>query len=102
MLITALQVAVLRVDTVLAAWLSQASPAAGPDDKAGGMVLAPVATPRPDFQPYIFWAYGLACLLLFLFSLWAALEARRLQGRLEGLKERFRRAHPGVLEEDAP
>ena len=50
--------------------------------------------PQPDFQPYIFWAYGLACLLLFVFTLWTLTETRRLGKHLRYLKERFEHARP--------
>ncbi len=51
------------------------------------------------FQPYIFWAYGSACLLLFLFTLWTFAESRGLAKRLAYLKGRFREAHPKEADE---
>ena len=45
--------------------------------------------PRSDFQPFIFWAYGLACLLLFLFSAWTVVQVRALDQRVRHLKTRF-------------
>ncbi len=53
----------------------------------------------PNFQPYIFWAYGAACLLLFLFTLWTFAESRGLGARIEYLKSRFKEAHPKEAEE---
>lgn len=53
-----------------------------------------------DFQPYIFWAYGLACLLIFLFTLWTLSQLKQVGEKLEYLKERVRRAHPEVLGEE--
>ena len=43
----------------------------------------------PDFQRYVFVAYGAVCLLLFLFSLWAINQSRRLEERVDHLEERF-------------
>lgn len=56
-------------------------------------------TREPNFQPYIFWAYGAACALLFLFTLWTFAQAKGLQSRIEYLKSRFREAHPKEAEE---
>jgi hypothetical protein len=53
------------------------------------------ANPTSNFQPYVFWAYGVVCGLIFLFTLWTVWEARRLERKIEYLDERFRRAHPG-------
>jgi hypothetical protein len=49
----------------------------------------------PDFRRYVFWAYSLACVLLFLFVLWTLVQTRGLEERCKYLRERFRRAHPG-------
>lgn len=54
----------------------------------------PLAGRQPDFQPYIFWAYALACVTIFLFTLWTLWQNRQIQGRLDALEERFRHAHP--------
>jgi len=51
----------------------------------GQMVMAPVEGHVPDFKPYIFWAYGLACLLLFLFILWTLSQLRRVEGKVDYL-----------------
>jgi hypothetical protein len=59
------------------------------------MAMEAAPAPRADFQPHIFWAYGLACALLFLFMLWTLAQARRTRARLEYLEERLRKAYPG-------
>jgi hypothetical protein len=58
------------------------------------MPMEPAPAREVDFQPHIFWAYGLACALLFLFTLWTLAQARRTRARLDYLEERFRRAYP--------
>ena len=79
--------------------------AAGPateGSKGGGEPLTGFATgvaTNPQFQPYIFWAYGAACLLLFLFTLWTFAESKGLATRLAYLKGRFREAHPREADE---
>ncbi len=35
-----------------------------------------------SFQPFIFWAYGLACLLLLLFTAWTVTQVRGLDQRI--------------------
>jgi hypothetical protein len=69
-----------------------------------GLQVPPVfgagAGPAANFQPYIFWAYGLACLLLFLFTLFTVRETSELQRKIEYLKERLRRAHPEAMDKD--
>lgn len=55
----------------------------------------PAANPAPNFQPYVFWAYGIVCALILLFTLWTLWQARQLRRKLEYLEERFERAHPG-------
>ena len=47
----------------------------------------------PDFQKYVFWAYGLACLLLFLFTLRTISQCRNLQKRVDYLEGRFEKAN---------
>ena len=47
------------------------------------------ANTTPDFQRYVFVAYGAVCLLLFLFSLWAINQSKRLEERVDDLEERF-------------
>ena len=49
----------------------------------------------PDFQKYVFFAYGLTCLLLFLFTLRTISQCRNLQKRVDYLEERFKEANPG-------
>jgi hypothetical protein len=51
--------------------------------------VEPAVEIEPNFQPYIFWAYGLVCALLFLFNLWTFVETKRLGERAEYLKERL-------------
>ena len=58
------------------------------------------SSPTTNFQPYIFWAYGLACGLLFLFTLWTIVQTKQLEEKIAYLKERFRRAHPDLLEDN--
>jgi len=58
---------------------------AGPGDGGGQMVMAPAEGHVPDFKPYIFWAYGLACLLIFLFILWTVSQLRRVEEKLDHL-----------------
>ena len=49
----------------------------------------------PDFQKYVFFAYGLPCLLLFLFTFRTIGQCRNLQKRVDYLEERFKKANPG-------
>jgi hypothetical protein len=67
--------------------------AQAPADK--NMAMQGVDSPRPDFQAYIFLAYGLACLLLLGFTLWTTSQVKKLEERLEYLTDRFQKAHPG-------
>lgn len=60
-----------------------------------GLIGAAAAAREPTFQPYIFWAYGTACALLLLFTLWTIVEVRHLTRKvdeLQGRLERSRRA----------
>ena len=59
-----------------------------------------VEGPPATFQAYIFWSYGLVCILLLGFTLWTYSEARSLGARVDYLKERFRKAHPDALGDD--
>jgi len=52
---------------------------------SGGMVMTPAEGHVPDFKPYIFWAYGLACILIFLFILWTLSQLRRVEEKVEHL-----------------
>lgn len=62
----------------------EASKAAVPG--AMPMGAAPGAGDRvPQFQAYIFWAYGLACFLLFLFTVWTVSQVRRVEGKVDYL-----------------
>ncbi len=49
---------------------------------------------QSNFQPFIFWAYGLVCLLLLLFSAWTVTQVRGLNQRIHHLKSRFEESHP--------
>jgi len=61
---------------------------------------APPAAPhRPNLQPYVFFAYGAACVLLLLFTAWTVGQSRRLEARIKYLRERFEKAHPGALDD---
>ena len=64
-----------------------------------GELSAPIEGVESDFQPYIFWAYGLAFVVLFAFTAWGIAQTNRAAQRIEYLRERFREAHPGVLDE---
>ncbi len=57
-----------------------------------GAAIAGEATRQPGFQPYIFWAYGLACAILLGISLWTAVEIRSLARRIDDLSERLEAA----------
>jgi hypothetical protein len=58
---------------------------------------AGTAAPRhePTFQPYIFWAYGIACGLLCLFTIWTIREVGRLTKKVDYLAGRLDRARLG-------
>ena len=43
----------------------------------------------PDYKIYVFLAYGLTCLLLFLFFIWNIIQGRKLGKRIDYLEERF-------------
>ena len=43
----------------------------------------------PDSQPYVFWAYGLTCFLLFLFMIRNIIQSRNLERRIDHLEGRF-------------
>jgi len=43
----------------------------------------------PDYKIYVFLAYGLTCLLLFLFFVWHIIQGRKLGKRIDYLEERF-------------
>lgn len=46
----------------------------------------------PAFKAYVFWAYGVVCLLLFLFFVFSILQSRKLEQRVNFLEERFEEA----------
>ncbi len=93
--------AFLGISVLFVQVLSQAAP--GIDRVAGKeqMSFAPAGEHKADFQPYIFLAYGLVCVFLLLFTLWTHLETRHLGGKIEYLRDRFRRAHPKTLDDPA-
>ena len=43
----------------------------------------------PDYKIYVFLAYGLTCLLLFLFFIWHIIHTDKLGKRIDYLEERF-------------
>lgn len=61
---------------------------------ANGDAASPAGPAPANFQPYIFWAYGMVCALLGGFWMLSAWQSRGLRERLRHLEERFRRAHP--------
>jgi hypothetical protein len=70
---------------------------------AGALLLAQGQSPtKPsstaaataDYQPYVFWAYASACLLILLFTLASAVQASRLARKIDYLEGRFRETHP--------
>lgn len=54
-----------------------------------GTTAAPPTSPPPNFQPYIFWAYALVCIFLFIFTLWSVVQTRRIGNQVEWLKRRL-------------
>ena len=46
----------------------------------------------PEYQPYIFWAYSLACVLLFAFTAYSIQQTKTLAARIEYLRERVDKA----------
>ncbi|MBN1443187.1 MAG: hypothetical protein JXA90_10785 [Planctomycetes bacterium] len=75
---------------LLGASLAEAVTAGGAGDAGAGSSSAAA----PDFQAYIFWAYGLACGLIGLFTAATFWQIRRVSDRIAHLEDRFRRAHP--------
>jgi hypothetical protein len=74
------------VVALLAASYGCAEEAAKAAEHEGIMPMAPAPMDRvPEFKAYIFWAYGLACLLLFLFTLWTVVQLRRVEGKVDYL-----------------
>jgi|RhiMethySRZTD1v2_1073278.scaffolds.fasta_scaffold09772_10 hypothetical protein len=88
--------------TAAAQLLLQAGPGTAAESSPAPVPLRELVAapgPRADFQPYIFWAYGLACLFLLLFTLWTSAQSRGVARKLHYLRGRFRDAHPGTLED---
>ena len=48
----------------------------------------------PDYQPYIFWAYAVVCVLLLIFTLWSVLQLSDLGRKVDDLTKRFDEANP--------
>lgn len=42
-----------------------------------------------SYQPFIFWAYGLACVLIFAFTIATLRQLRRVEDHLRALDERL-------------
>lgn len=64
-----------------------------------GQVAPPAEAPEvvlheANFQPYVFWAYGLVCALIFAFTLWTAKQSRGLDERIRNLEERLHQVQP--------
>lgn len=77
-----------------AAWLAQASGSAS--DVAPGVEAAgKAAATHAAYQPFIFWAYGLACLLIFLFTVASIRQLRRVEDRVRMLEDRVDRDAKG-------
>jgi hypothetical protein len=66
-----------------------------------GQAAPEAATGTGDPRPYIFWAYSLVCVLLFLFHLWTWRQARKLSRRIEYLEERWSRSQVERKDKDA-
>ena len=49
----------------------------------------------PDYQTYVFLAYGLTCFLLFLFFIWTLIQGEKLGKRIDYLEERFSQGSGG-------
>jgi hypothetical protein len=77
------------MDRLLGLWALLGQTAAGDSGAAAVADLKEItAEGRVSFQPYIFWAYALACILLFAFSAWSIGQASKLGERLEYLERR--------------
>lgn len=81
-----------RFVTLLARWVLGGEAGAGDAPKI--LKAEPVPLPESDFRVEVFWAYGCASIVLFLFMLWSSWQARRLDERVEVLRERFERKFP--------
>ena len=81
--------------TLLVPTLTVLGQAATDGDPAQAVAVAEgseVVLHEANFQPYVFWAYGLACALLFIFTVWTAQHGRRLEERIRNLEERLQEA----------
>lgn len=61
-----------------------------PEDFKAGEIAS-----GPDYQLYVFLAYGLTCFLLFLFFIWSLIQGTKLGKRIDYLEERFRQGPGG-------
>ena len=53
----------------------------------------------PDFRGHVWLAYGIVIAFLALFSLWTLLKTRKVEERLEHLRDRFGKAYPETVDE---
>lgn len=74
--------------------LAVAAAGANGEAATGAAGESPVVGAPSDFRPYIFWAYGLACVLLFAFCAWGIRRIHAVEDRVRYLDERLQRAHP--------
>ncbi len=49
-------------------------------------------------QAALFYAYGCACVILFLFTGWSMWQTQRLEKKVKYLTERFEKAYPGQID----
>ncbi len=63
-------------------------------------ILSPLLLAQePSFQAYIFWAYGLTCVLIALFTAWTIVQNVNIAERVQYLKDRLERAHPEAIDD---
>ena len=60
-----------------------------------GEAMPLVPSGGAEFQPYIFWAYGLVCPFLLGFTLWTVGQLRRVGTQLDEVRRRVEDAVPG-------
>jgi hypothetical protein len=72
-----------------AAVLAAGGPAGA--EEAPIMNFQPGVAKDPNFQPYVFWAYGAVCLFLALFTLWTLVQVKRVEAKIDYLEGRLRR-----------
>ena len=71
---------------------SPAGEGGAPQNKTPEEFKAGQAAGGPDYQAYVFIAYGLTCFLLFLFFTWTIFQGGKLGKRIEYLEERFQQS----------